>query len=78
MAQVLTLRENELDILAGFMGHDVRIHRNYYRLPEDALQVAKVSKVLLVIDRGEISKYYGKNLDEIDIPDEGRQSFRFF
>jgi len=71
MSQVLSLRDNELDILADFMGHDVRVHRQYYRLPEDALQVAKVSKVLMAMERGDIAEYYGKNLDEITINAEG-------
>jgi isopentenyldiphosphate isomerase len=71
MAQVLTLRENELDILARFMGHDVRIHREYYRLPEDALQVAKVSKVLMAMDRGNVTQYYGKTLDDLNIGVDG-------
>ncbi|XP_060596084.1 neprilysin-like, partial [Ruditapes philippinarum] len=39
MAQMLNLKENELDVLAGFLGHDVRIHREFYRLPEDTTQV---------------------------------------
>lgn len=40
MSQMLNLKENELDILAGFLGHDVRIHREFYRLPQDVLQVS--------------------------------------
>ena len=71
MAQVLTLRENEMDILAGFMGHDIRIHREFYRLPEDILQVAKVSKILIAMDRGDMGKFYGKSLDDIQLNDDG-------
>jgi hypothetical protein len=39
MAQMLNLKENELDVLAGFLGHDIRIHREFYQLPEDTTQV---------------------------------------
>jgi hypothetical protein len=67
VSQVLNLREHELDILAGFLGHDIRVHRNFYRLPQDALQLAKVSKVLLAFENGEVSSYKGKSLDEIDV-----------
>ena len=33
-SQMLALKENELDLLAGYMGHDIRVHRQYYRLPD--------------------------------------------
>lgn len=31
MSQVLNLRDNEEDCLAGFMGHNIRVHQQYYR-----------------------------------------------
>jgi hypothetical protein len=43
-SQILNLKECELDLLAGFLGHDVRVHNNFYRLPQETLQLAKVSK----------------------------------
>ena len=44
-----------MDILAGFLGHNIRIHRNFYRLPQETLQLANVSKILLAYDRGQIA-----------------------
>ena len=32
------------------MGHDLRIHREFYRLPSAAIQVAKISKILFAMD----------------------------
>ena len=58
-----------MDILAGFLGHNIRVHRNFYRLPQETLQLAKVSKILLAYDRGQIASYKGKNLDEIQLDD---------
>ena len=52
VTQLLNLKDNELDIVAGFMGHDIRIHREYYRLPEDTLQLVKVSKFLINLEKG--------------------------
>ena len=67
ISQILNLKENELDILAQFMGHDVRVHREYYRLPYDVLQTAKVSKLLVAMESGQLSIATGQSLDEIDI-----------
>ena len=49
------------------MGHDIAIHREYYRLPEDTLQLAKCSKIMLLMERGEIENSFGKSLSEIEI-----------
>jgi hypothetical protein len=73
VSQIMNLQDNELDILAKFLGHDVRTHRHYYRLPESCLQVAKVSKVLLKMERGELAGLAGKSLQEIQLdPNEGK------
>jgi hypothetical protein len=64
LSQIMNLKENEMDILAQFLGHDIRVHREYYRLPEATVQVAKVSKLLLMLEKGEIQK--GRNLDEVE------------
>nr|XP_022296603.1 uncharacterized protein LOC111106281 isoform X2 [Crassostrea virginica] len=69
LAQVLNLSETSQDILATFQGHNIRVHREFYRLPENALQVAKVSKLLHCINNGMIQKYRGKDFDEIDFID---------
>ncbi|CAG9763774.1 unnamed protein product [Ceutorhynchus assimilis] len=67
MSQVINLSEQDLEQLAIFMGHTSDIHKTYYRLPNDVYQMAKVSKLLLLNERGEAAKFKGKRLDEIDI-----------
>ncbi|KAK5644959.1 hypothetical protein RI129_006259 [Pyrocoelia pectoralis] len=67
MSQVVNLSEQDLEQLASFMGHTSEIHKSCYRLPNDLYQIAKVSKLLILNERGEASKYKGKTLDEIDI-----------
>lgn len=42
----------------------------YFRLPEDIYQTAKVSKLLILMDKGDGHKYKGKSLNEIDINPE--------
>lgn len=73
LSQILNLKDNEMDLLADFLGHDIRVHREFYRLPEHTLQVAKVSKILLALESGDFSKQSGKSLSEIDVTaDEGK------
>ncbi|XP_052250734.1 uncharacterized protein LOC127857972 [Dreissena polymorpha] len=38
------------------MGHDIRTHREYYRLSEGTLEVAKVSKILHQLNMGKITQ----------------------
>ncbi len=64
VSQLLNLKTHELDQLATFMGHDINVHREFYRLPEETLQMAKVSRILFALQNG-ISKFQGKSLDDI-------------
>lgn len=34
LSTVLTLKDNVMDILANFLGHNIWVHRQYYRLPK--------------------------------------------
>ncbi|KAL1250963.1 hypothetical protein QQF64_018759 [Cirrhinus molitorella] len=71
LSTVLNMTDTEMDQLANFLGHDIRIHREFYRLPEKILQLAKISKVLMALEQGRLAEFHGKNLDEIGIdPDE--------
>ncbi|XP_041930285.1 uncharacterized protein LOC121694270 isoform X16 [Alosa sapidissima] len=70
LSQVLNLSNTELDQLANFLGHDVRVHRQFYRLPEGTLQLAKISKVLLALEQGRLAEFKGKGLDDITIGPE--------
>lgn len=63
LSQIMNLRENELDQLAKFMGYDIRVYREYYRLTENTLQLAKIIKLLMAIELG-TEVYKGKSLDE--------------
>ncbi|KAK7877383.1 hypothetical protein WMY93_031899, partial [Mugilogobius chulae] len=70
LSQVLNLKDNELDQVADFLGHDIRVHRDFYRLPVPTTQLAKISKLLLSLEKGSISSLKGKSLDDIEIEDE--------
>lgn len=59
------MTDTEMDQLANFLGHDIRIHHEFYRLPEKTLQLAKISKVLMALEQRRLAELDGKNLDEI-------------
>ncbi len=64
-----------MDDLTDFLGHDIRVHRQYYHLPEGTLQLAKISNILMAMERGQLSVVsclLGKNLDEIQIDPQGK------
>lgn len=65
ISQVMNLKDNELDQLADFLGHDIRVHREYYRLPQSTIQLAKISKLLMAMEKGTVKDIQGKTLDEI-------------
>lgn len=67
VSQILNLTDHELDQVCSFMGHDVRVHREYYRLPEDTLQLAKVSRLLIAMDGGKIAEFKGKPLENVAV-----------
>lgn len=80
LSTVLNLKENEMDQLATFLGHDIHVHREFYRLPEpeSTLQLAKVSKLLIAMEKGKLSDLQGKGLDDITTNPDGEFFFFFF
>nr|XP_018913562.1 PREDICTED: uncharacterized protein LOC109041627 [Bemisia tabaci] len=69
VCQIFDLSESELDWVAKHMGHDIRVHRQYYRLHESARELTKVSRLLLAVENGMATQFIGKKLDEIDLQD---------
>ncbi|XP_060522328.1 uncharacterized protein LOC132699555 [Cylas formicarius] len=77
VCQVFNLSETDYDWIARHLGHDIRVHREFYRLHESAIELTKVSRILLAVEKGQVNKFAGKSLDEInldDIPTETLQS----
>jgi len=71
MSQLLNLKTHELDALASFMGHNIQVHREFYRLPEDTMQLAKLSKILLQMEKsGNVDAFFGKTLDDITMDEQ--------
>lgn len=77
MTQILGLSETNLDVLAKFIGHDIRIHRQFYRLPENTVELAKVTKIMHLINTGNMSKYKGKDFDDIEFSQTANNFFSY-
>ncbi|XP_072389472.1 uncharacterized protein [Diabrotica undecimpunctata] len=69
VCQLFNMSENEYDWLARHLGHDIRVHREFYRLHESAVELTKVSRLLIAVDKGEASRFAGKRIEDISIED---------
>ena len=67
VSQIVDLNSAELDWLARHLGHDIAVHRDFYRLQDHNIELSKVSRLLLAVDEGNASKWAGKRLDDIDL-----------
>ncbi len=72
MSKVLNLKDNEMDDLADFLGHDIRVHRQYYRLPRRNITAGEDQQNTYGHGTGQMSEFKGKNLDEIQIDPQGK------
>lgn len=52
LCQLLDLSNQELEQVACFMGHDIRVHCEYYRQTDKTFQVAKIGKLLFAMEHG--------------------------
>ncbi|KAJ8956204.1 hypothetical protein NQ314_006764, partial [Rhamnusium bicolor] len=65
--QILNLTKGEIKQFSDFLGHTLKTHEEFYELPVDMYQTAKVSKMLLMMEKGSTpGEYKGKSLAEIN------------
>lgn len=67
VSQIFELTEGEVDWLARHLGHDIRVHREYYRLHDSSIELAKISKLLLEVENGNAEQWKGKKLEDISL-----------
>lgn len=49
------------------MGHTLDVHDIQYKCTSDIIERAEISKLLLMIDYGQIGRFKGKKLEEIQL-----------
>ena len=69
VSQVMDMQPSELSLLCRHMGHSVHVHEDFYRLPSRTLELAKVSKLLIAVEGGDLVQLNGKTLNSLDIED---------
>lgn len=67
LSQMLTLSENEIRQLAKFMGHSFEVHCKYYRTPEANTHITKLSKLFMLMEDVDPTKFRGKTIEELDV-----------
>ena len=65
-AQFLNLPQHQRTWVADFLGHDLRVHDKYYRMHTDAVNLAKVTKLLYMVDSGKLEDAYSKTLTQFN------------
>ena len=53
------MEEKEKQEVARHMGHELAVHRKFYRLQDDIIELAKISKLLIAVENGKAAQYSG-------------------
>ena len=60
MMQLLDLTNTELDWLSSHLGHTLNIHKSFYRQHTSAVEIGKVTRLLMQVENGQPADYSGK------------------
>jgi hypothetical protein len=58
--------ENEVQEVARHMGHELSVHKQFYRLQDDVIELAKIAKLLLAVESGKAHQFKGISMDDLD------------
>ena len=64
-SQILSLTDNDFEVLTRHMGHDKNVHGEFYRLPDSTLELTKAAVLMDCLDSGLVSKHAGEDLSTI-------------
>jgi hypothetical protein len=67
VSQLVDMNESEMGWLANHLGHDIHVHKEYYRLPQTTLEMAVVGNLLMAVDEGRAHQFKGKNPRDITL-----------
>ena len=58
------MTENDLGRIAKFMGHELHVHRDYYKLQDSTFDVTKMATVLEAMEKGKVNAGVTPNFDD--------------
>lgn len=71
--QVLSLDGTQMEWVADHLGHSFDVERTYYRVASSTIERAKIAKLLILADSGNIDGCKGKTLDELSFEGKWRR-----
>ena len=73
----MDLNTTETEWVADHLGHSLQVEKTYYRIASTVIQKAKIAKLLILADRGQIDCMKGKTLDQLDLDGKDHGQCRF-
>ena len=67
ISQLVDMNQTEMGWLAKHLGHDLQIHKDFYRMQDSTLEMAVVGNLLMAIDEGRAHNFKGRNLRDITL-----------
>ncbi|CAB4030026.1 Hypothetical predicted protein, partial [Paramuricea clavata] len=67
ISQLVDMDKNEMEWLVNHLGHNVNIHKNFYRMQSSTLEMAVIGNLLIAVDKGRAHNFRGKNLRDITL-----------
>ena len=64
--QVMALPKYQMKWVAEHLGHNLEVHAKYYRQSIESVEVAKISKLMYLVDGANMQNLKGMDLDTID------------
>jgi hypothetical protein len=62
----MELPNHQKQWVADHLGHDMRTHSHYYRMPIDSIECTKITKLMYLMDHCKMTDVRGLNLDQVE------------
>ncbi|KAJ1521744.1 hypothetical protein ONE63_003380 [Megalurothrips usitatus] len=70
MSRIIWMKDEDKEEFRALLGHSRSVFESFYRKPMDVAILAKTSKVLFAMEKGDVQKYANKTLEEIHIDED--------
>ena len=75
VSQLVDMNESEMGWLANHMGHDIHVHKEYYRLAQTTIEMAVVGilfmavdcNLLMAVNEGRVHQFKGKTPRQLNL-----------